>query len=143
LKNGSKFVSFSSKIFIYDENHLHPGLWLATFIVHAQIAYSDKTAGFEVNIPEGWTHEKLTEGQLALRCTNAGGMASYDVNLKRLSDGQTAKSYLEYLESFMPEAGFSANFMPEQSRAITGDAAAAYNADGVYGGAYRKEKKTG
>lgn len=112
-------------------------LAISAIAAGAQTVYSDEVAGFSVNIPDGWVHEKFEKGELALRCSGEEGTAFYDVNLKKLSEGQTAKQYMEYLESYMPDAGFSANFMPEENRQIDGSA---YGADEVYGGAYSKEK---
>ena len=110
------------------------------FSAAAQTNYSDKKAGFSVKIPDGWSKETFDTGELALRCSNPEGTAFYDVNLRKLDDSVSAKEYMEYLESFMPAAGFSENLMDPQKREFDGDAAAYYGADDIYCGTYTKEK---
>ncbi|MBI3511695.1 MAG: hypothetical protein HY064_13620 [Bacteroidetes bacterium] len=102
--------------------------------------YADSVAGFALNIPAGWDQQSFDKGETAFRSSNADGTGIFDVNLKKLDEGVTAKQHLEYLESFMPAAGFSKNFMSEESRSITGADAAAVGADDIYGGAYTIDK---
>jgi hypothetical protein len=115
-------------------------LFVSGLTLAAQTPYTDKTAGFSVNIPDGWTHEKHEEGELALRCKDSSGTSLYDVNLRKLDEGVTAKDHVLYLESLMADKGYSANFMDENARDITGADAKAYNADDIFGGAYSVEK---
>jgi hypothetical protein len=96
--------------------------------------------GYTLNIPDGWTSKAYEKGETVLECCDTSSGAYYNVAIKKLAEGVTAKDHLEYLESFMPASGYSENFMPEESRSVTGADAAAYNADDIYGGAYTKTK---
>jgi len=106
----------------------------------AQSTYTDNTAGFSVIVPEGWSQQGFETGQTAFQSFSSDSLGIFSVGLHTMKDGQSTKDYLEWMESYMPDAGYSENFMPEESRSITGDAAAAYNADEIYGGAYKKTK---
>lgn len=111
-----------------------------TINVNAQFVYKDATLGYTVTIPEGWTHEAFESGELALRATYSEGTAVYDVNLKKLEEGQTSYDYLLYLEGFMADAGYSENYVEADKRSFTGEDAKAYNADDLACGVYTKKK---
>lgn len=103
----------------------------------AQKTYTDKTAGFSVSIPDDWTQEGFETGQTAFQSYSPDTTGIFSVGLHTFKEGQNSKAYLEWMESYMPEAGYSENFMPEESRSITGTGA---NADEIYCGAYKKTK---
>ena len=106
----------------------------------AQKTYTDKTAGFSVSVPDDWTQEGFETGQTAFQSYSPDTTGIFSVGLHTFKEGQNSKAYLEWMESYMPDAGYSENFMPEESRSITGTDAAAYNADEIYCGAYKKTK---
>ena len=110
------------------------------FSATAQTPYTDAKSGYTLNVPDGWNYQGYESGELSFRASDTSGTAFFDVNLKKLQPGVTAKQHVEYLESYMVKAGYSQNFMPEDSRDIKGDAAKPYNATEVYGGAYTIEK---
>jgi hypothetical protein len=114
--------------------------FLVVFFAQAQTPYTDSQSGFTLTVPEGWTYESFESGEMAFRAIDSTRTAYYDVNLKKLEAGVTAKAHMEYLESFMQKAGYSQNFLPEKDRDIRGNEAKAYNADDIYAGAYTIEK---
>lgn len=108
--------------------------------VLAQKTYTDKTAGFSVSVPNDWSQEGFETGQTAFQSFSPDTTGIFSVGLHTFKEGQSSKDYLIWMESYMPDAGYSENFMPEESRSITGTDAAFYNADEIYCGAYKKTK---
>lgn len=113
---------------------------IGTTISNAQTTYTDTELGYTVDVPDGWTYETKETGELAFRASASEAVAFFDLNLKKLTEGQTSYDYLLYLESFMGDAGYSENFVEADKQSLTGDDAAFYNADDVALGVYTKEK---
>ncbi len=108
--------------------------------VLAQFVYTDATLGYTISIPDGWTHQTFESGELLLRATNEDGTAAYDVNMRKLVEGQTSYDYLLYLEGYMADAGYSENYVEADKRSFSGEDAAYCKADDLACGVYTKEK---
>jgi hypothetical protein len=113
---------------------------LIAFNVQAQSVYTNETSGYSLMVPDSWMKEAHEKGELSFRAISENGTAYFDVNLKKLQDGITSRDHVTYLERFMEKVGYSKNFMPEESRSISGKDAKIYGADDIYAGAYTIEK---
>lgn len=108
--------------------------------VTAQFVYTDATLGYTITIPGGWTHEAFESGELLLRASHPDGTAAYDINMRKLEEGQTSYDYLLFLEGYMADAGYSENYVEADKRSFSGADAAYCKADDLACGVYTKEK---